>query len=1082
MIDRTMAKKWQAKRWQWLHLALVCSLLTAGILSAWRPVAAQPPTDMLYGVTGSNRLIQFASTAPGTLIATRAIVGLEGGETVLGLDFRPADGRLYALGSTHRLYTINPQTGAASPVATEPFTATLTGTTVGFDFNPVPDRIRVVSDEGQNFRLHPVTGRTAGVDVTLAYTVTAPSATITPTIGAAAYTDNVSGTTTTTLYVIDTNLDILARQGGLNGPPSPNTGQLFTVGALNVDAAEPVGFDITPGGTAYAAITPEATTTTNLYTIDLATGAATSLGAIGGGETLVALAAPTVPPAPLPAEPVYAVTSANRLIRFNSATPGTLTASHPITGLQPNENLLGIDFRPADGRLYALGSTSRLYTLDLATGLATVVGTQPFTATLEGSAFGFDFNPVPDRIRVVSDEGQNLRLHPVTGTSPGVDASLAYTVTDPFSTTNPSIVAAAYTNNFSGTTATTLYVIDAALNTLARQGGVDGPPSPNSGQLFTIGALGVDATAITGFDISSAGNAFVATITPSATTSSFALVNLATGLLTTVGPIGGPDPVVGLAVPTKTPSPAAGQPIYAVTGANRLIRFNSATPGLLTGAQAITGLQAGENVLGIDFRPATGQLYALGSTSRLYTINPATGVATLVGTQPFTSTLDGTAFGFDFNPVPDRIRVTSDTGQNLRLHPVTGRTAGVDATLAYTVTDVNAGIAPAIVAAAYTDNFSGTTRTTLYVIDATLDTLALQGGPGGSPSPNGGRLFTVGALGVDATTLVGFDIAPDGAAFAATTAPSATTSSLATVNLTTGQLTPVGTIGGGETIVGLAVPNGVLPATPAEPIYAVTTSNRLISFSSATPGTVLSSQPISNLLAGDTLVGIDFRPADGQLYALGRANRVYTINPANGQATLVGSAPFTSTLNGSRFGVDFNPVPDRIRVTSDAGQNLRLHPVTGGTAGVDVTLAYTVTDLNAGATPALVAVGYTNNMTGAAKTTLYGIDANLGVLVLQGGPDGVPSPNTGRLFTVGSLGVSEGVWTALDISPSGVAYATLTAPNSTTTSNFYVIDLASGKAKLVGPIGGGEAVSGVSTPTRPPLLVLRYLPLLMNDN
>jgi len=45
----------------------------------------------------------------------------------------------------------------------------------------------------------------------------------------------------------------------------------------------------------------------------------------------------------------------------------------------------------------------------------------------------------------------------------------------------------------------------------------------------------------------------------------------------------------------------------------------------------ITGLQAGETVLGFDYRPATGGLYAIGSTSRLYLINGTTGAATQVG-------------------------------------------------------------------------------------------------------------------------------------------------------------------------------------------------------------------------------------------------------------------------------------------------------------------------------------------------------------------------------------------------------------------------------------------------------------------
>ena len=70
----------------------------------------------------------------------------------------------------------------------------------------------------------------------------------------------------------------------------------------------------------------------------------------------------------MPEETLYAVTSSNRVIRFNSTDPATLTASQPITGLQESETIVGIDFRPATGELYALGDSSRLYTVAPDTG------------------------------------------------------------------------------------------------------------------------------------------------------------------------------------------------------------------------------------------------------------------------------------------------------------------------------------------------------------------------------------------------------------------------------------------------------------------------------------------------------------------------------------------------------------------------------------------------------------------------------------------------------------------------------------------------------------------------------------------
>jgi hypothetical protein len=218
----------------------------------------------------------------------------------------------------------------------------------------------------------------------------------------------------------------------------------------------------------------------------------------------------------------------------------------------------------------------------------------------------------------------------------------------------------------------------------------------------------------------------------------------------------------------------------------------------------VTGLQPEEEILGIDFRPATGGLYGLGSTSRLYLIDPGTAVATQVGSGPFATALEGHAFGFDFNPTVDRIRVVSNTGQNLRLNPITGALAAVDTALAFAALDPNAGARPAVVGAAYTnpDN-DPATGTTLYDIDAALDLLVTQA------PPNGGVLNTVGRLGERANGKVGFDIGADGRAWAVLKpggrggrrcGPSA----LYTIDLATGEATRVGFVGTRTPLKGLA--------------------------------------------------------------------------------------------------------------------------------------------------------------------------------------------------------------------------------------------------------------------------------------
>jgi hypothetical protein len=256
--------------------------------------------------------------------------------------------------------------------------------------------------------------------------------------------------------------------------------------------------------------------------------------------------------------------------------------------------------------------------------------------------------------------------------------------------------------------------------------------------------------------------------------------------------------------------PAEAESLTGLTTSGSLVTFDSSTPATIGSSVAISGLQAGETLLGIDRRPANGLLYGLGSTSRLYTINSTTGLATAVGATPFVPALTGTAFGFDFNPVPDRIRVVSTDTSNFRLNPNTGMVAGTDTPLSYAAGDPGAGITPRIVGSAYTNNVAGTAVTTLFGIDSNRDVLVMQGGPDGTPSPNGGVLTTIGAgLGFNTSDLVGFDVSgTSGVAFASLTPATGGASQLFTINLATGTASLVGTLGSGLTLTGLAADVG----------------------------------------------------------------------------------------------------------------------------------------------------------------------------------------------------------------------------------------------------------------------------------
>jgi hypothetical protein len=159
---------------------------------------------------------------------------------------------------------------------------------------------------------------------------------------------------------------------------------------------------------------------------------------------------------------------------------------------------------------------------------------------------------------------------------------------------------------------------------------------------------------------------------------------------------------------------------------------------------------------------------------------------------------------------------------------------------------------------------------------------------------------------------------------------------------------------------------------------------------------------------------------------------------------------------GVSFGFDFNPVPDRIRVHSDAGQNLRVRPDSGTLAAVDSTLMFDLSDANAFDDPNLVGTAYTNSVAGAATTILYAIDSQQDLLVL------VPNPNDGRLMTRGPLGVDTTSDVGFDIAGNdGTAYASLT-PNPGGPSRLFLINLSTGNAKLVGQIGNGLPLVGIA--------------------
>jgi uncharacterized repeat protein (TIGR01451 family) len=387
-------------------------------------------------------------------------------------------------------------------------------------------------------------------------------------------------------------------------------------------------------------------------------------------------------------------TDGTSLARFDSGATGVVTTV-PVTGMQLGETLVGIDYRPSTGQLFGIGSTSRLYTLDPLTGAATQVGMGGLF-TLNGTAFGMGFNPTVDRIRVVSDIDQNIRVNPNDGALAATDTPLAYAVGDANAATNPNVVASAYTNQAFGATTTTLYGIDSALDILALQN------PPNAGSLITIGSLSIDVTAVTGFDIDPATSVGYMTALTGGVSRLYT-VNLATGLATLVGTIG-----TGLNAYNSVAIAPAGTfvfsaPSYSVSEAGPMASITINRVGGSTGAASVTfATSNGTATAGSDYTAANQVVpFADGEISQLVTF-PITDDGIFEGDETVILTLSAPTNGTTLGPQSGAVLtiMENDPPPVADLSITKVRTGGVGsvapgAAVSYTITVTNNGTAGA---------------------------------------------------------------------------------------------------------------------------------------------------------------------------------------------------------------------------------------------------------------------------------------------------------------------------------------------------------------------------------------------------
>lgn len=238
---------------------------------------AAPPRLLAFGISADGTLMAaFNTDDPGTLNWFKRIDGLVGDTAVVGLDFRVQNGLLYLVGNKGGIYTVQIPPAVPNPLVTKvsQLSVPLQGTNFGVDFNPAADRLRIISDTGQNLA-HNLANSSTATNTPL----TTDGATTHGVTGAAYTNNDLNSATGTTLFDINTTSD----QVVIQSPPA--NGLLVPTGSLGFDAGVNAGFDIfsdlsagkTISNTAFATLTPAGASTSTFYTVDVLTGATTSV-------------------------------------------------------------------------------------------------------------------------------------------------------------------------------------------------------------------------------------------------------------------------------------------------------------------------------------------------------------------------------------------------------------------------------------------------------------------------------------------------------------------------------------------------------------------------------------------------------------------------------------------------------------------------------------------------------------------------------------------------------------------------------------------------------------------------------------
>ncbi|MES2909081.1 MAG: DUF4394 domain-containing protein [Pseudomonadota bacterium] len=524
-------------------LTVPVSAANAFLLTSDNTIVGVDVDDMEFARSVRSLPQATGASIPGALDAT---------EVVLDIDYRNSEGALYALtktGTTGRIIRIDPTSGALARISTlvsDGTTSNMSLSATGYtiDFNPVVDRLRIIGTDGSNWRTDVSTGDTL-VDTATSLT----------NLSGAGYEETFSALGRgTRLFTLDAATDNLY----LQTPPNDGTQTAAKSLLGSTDVASIDGYDINPANNAGLAMLTVAGVQ-RIYTINPAASIGSNAASLVGRPpvltgplkykalTFITRANPTV----------LALTSNNSYRSFNANTPDQVSDPVTITGLTATEKVIGIDFSQSARKLYALTDTSNVYAIDLslpvtsgatpAGGAAASVSTlkTPLTTDI---TYTTDFNPFvgtapnPNQLRLIGSNNENSAVTVEDGT---------VVSNGPVSgTPTPLVKAAAYVNNFRGTTATSLLVIDQASSSLNVQN-----ISSEPGKLTRLAALGImlDPGSPVGFDISGRNNENQLLMARTASAGAFTLYRVNSAAtstpLTVIGPISGTTDLIDIAIP-----------------------------------------------------------------------------------------------------------------------------------------------------------------------------------------------------------------------------------------------------------------------------------------------------------------------------------------------------------------------------------------------------------------------------------------------------------------------------------------------------------------------------------------------------